>query len=240
MAALNLTASNADSLIAQANKFYSEGLYNDAVADYEQVLDEGLESWELLYNLGNTYFKLDDMASSIYYYEKALKLEPDNEDLIFNLKIANNKIAEKIEALPEFFLIKWWKALSSSLSINNWTIITIVFFALFLFAGVFFFTSRSSGIKRLSFWTGLLVFVFFVLSFVISSKTYQQRLSQSEAIVFSPTVTIKSSPIKNSVDLFVIHEGAKVTITDEVDDWYEIRIANGSVGWLPANAVKRF
>jgi magnesium-transporting ATPase (P-type) len=126
------------------------------------------------------------------------------------------------------------------LSINNWTIITIVFFALFLFAGVFFFTSRSSGIKRLSFWTGLLVFVFFVLSFVISSKTYQQRLSQSEAIVFSPTVTIKSSPIKNSVDLFVIHEGAKVTITDEVDDWYEIRIANGSVGWLPANAVKRF
>jgi tetratricopeptide (TPR) repeat protein len=240
MAALNLTASNADSLIAQANKFYSEGLYNDAVADYEQVLDEGLESWELLYNLGNTYFKLDDMASSIYYYEKALKLEPDNEDLIFNLKIANNKIADKIEALPEFFLIKWWKALSSSLSINNWTIITIVFFALFLFAGVFFFTSRSSGIKRLSFWTGLLVFVFFVLSFVISSKTYQQRLSQSEAIVFSPTVTIKSSPIKNSVDLFVIHEGAKVTITDEVDDWYEIRIANGSVGWLPANAVKRF
>jgi tetratricopeptide (TPR) repeat protein len=240
MAALNLTASNADSLIAQANKFYSEGLYNDAVADYEQVLDEGLESWELLYNLGNTYFKLDDMASSIYYYEKALKLEPDNEDLIFNLKIANNKIADKIEALPEFFLIKWWKALSSSLSINNWTIITIVFFALFLFAGVFFFTSRSSGIKRLSFWTGLLVFVFFVLSFVISSKTYQQRLSQSEAIVFSQTVTIKSSPIKNSVDLFVIHEGAKVTITDEVDDWYEIRIANGSVGWLPANAVKRF
>ncbi len=233
-------STNSDSLFAEGNRYFNEGLYNDAISAYESVLENGYTSWELYYNLGNAYFKKEELASAIYNYEKALKLNPESEDVQFNLKIANNRIADKIEPVPEFFLKKWWKGFYSLFPAHTWGIFSLFLFLGVLILAVVFFISHAPGTKRTAFWTGLFLLVLTALSFTAGYKNFHEQQLQDEAIVFAPSVTVKSSPNKNAVDLFVLHEGSKLRITDEVDQWYEIRIANGSVGWLPEEAVKRY
>ena len=231
-------ASENDSLIDFANKKYSEGLYNEAIENYQKVIDNGYTSYELYFNLGNSYFKMNDLPSSILYYERARRLSPNNKDIQFNLKIANSRIPDKIEKVPELFFKRWWNSFYNMFSVNNWAKITILVFVITLICTAFFILSKQRRIKMIGFWLGLLFLILSVFSFGLSYQKYIYSQKHHEAIVFTPTITIKSSPNKNSVDLFVIHEGAKLIITDKVDDWYEIRIANGGVGWLPQSSVE--
>ncbi len=235
---IGLFASENDSLIDFANKKYSEGLYNEAIENYQKVIDNGYTSSELYFNLGNSYFKMNDLPSSILYYERARRLAPNNEDILFNLKIANSRIPDKIEKVPELFFKRWWNSFYNMFSVNNWAKITILVFVITLICTAFFILSKQRRIKMIGFWLGLLFLILSVFSFGLSYQKYVYSQKHHEAIVFTPTITIKSSPNKNSVDLFVIHEGSKLIITDKVDDWYEIRIANGGVGWLLQSSVE--
>ena len=226
-------------VIAKANKAYSDGLYTNAIDLYIQVMKEGYESPDLYYNIGNAYYKLNDFPSAILFYEKAKKLDPGNDDIDFNLKVANSKIADKIEPLPELFYKRWYRGLLNTLSVDAWAKTTIATFILFLFLGSVFFISRILFLRKLGFWMGIILFILFLCSFFLAYDSYRNINNHKEAIVFSPTVTVKSSPDENSIDLFVIHEGTKVQLIDNIGSWYEIRIANGSVGWLPVTTVEK-
>jgi tetratricopeptide (TPR) repeat protein len=226
-------------IIAKANKAYADGLFTNAVDLYKQVLNSGNESWELYYNLGNSYYKLNDFASAILYFEKAKKLNPGNEDINFNLKVTNNKIADKIEPLPELFYKRWYRNLVELLPVDPWARITILTFILSLFFALFYVISQRIYIRKIGFWAGILFFIISLLSVHFSYQNYKTLQNNTEAIIFTPTVTIKSSPDEKSIDLFVLHEGTKVKILDNIGNWYEIRIANGSVGWLPVSSVEK-
>ena len=227
-----------DSLILKANKEYTEGLYNNAIENYLMLVDEGFESPKLYYNLGNAHFKINEMAPAILYYEKAKKLDPNDKDIEFNLNIARNKIPDKIEAVPALFYVKWWSSIYNLFSSNTLAIICLATFFLTLVLIAVFFLSNVVIYRKLSFWFGILFFTFSIMSFILSYQKYNSFSSKQQAIVFTPTITIKSSPNQNSVDLFVMHEGSKVQIIQHLGDWYKIRIANGSVGWLKASDVK--
>jgi len=227
-----------DSLILKANKEYSEGLYNNAIENYLNLVDEGFESPKLYYNLGNAYFKINEMAPAILYYEKAKKLDPNDVDIDYNLNIARNKIPDKIESVPVLFYIRWWNSIYSLLSTNALAIVCMTAFFITLVLLAIYFLSNVYFYRKLSFWFGILFFVFSITSFVLSYQKYNSFSSKQEAIVFTPTITIKSSPNQNSVDLFVMHEGSKVRIIQHLGEWYEIRIANGSIGWLKASDVR--
>ncbi len=222
-----------------ANKEYNEGHYEIAIDLYEKVVDKGFASAELFYNLGNAYFKTDAIPESIFYYEKALKLDPRNKDIQFNLNIANSRKIDKIEEVPDLFYIKWWKSIKALFSPNNWAMITVIFFITIFIFGIFFIISRNYRIRKTSFWISVTAIAFFLLSLLISIQSNNEFMSDDYAIVFDPTITVKSSPTVSSVDLFVIHEGTKIEILDKVEGWYEIRIANGSEGWLPESAIKK-
>jgi tetratricopeptide (TPR) repeat protein len=226
-------------IIAKANKAYTDGLFTNAVDLYKQVLASGNESWELYYNMGNSYYKLNDFASAILYYEKAKKLNPGNEDINFNLKVTNNKIADKIEPLPEMFYKRWYRNLVELFPVDTWARITILTFILSLFFALFFVMSQRVYLRKMGFWAGILFFILSLLSVHFSIQNYTTLQNNTEAIIFAPTVTIKSSPDEKSIDLFVLHEGTKVNILDNIGNWYEIRIINGSVGWLPASSVEK-
>lgn len=232
-------ASELEMTIAKANKAYSEGMYSDAADLYKKVLIQGYEAPELYYNLGNTYFKMNDYSSAILYYEKARKLAPGNEDINFNLQVANSKISDKIEPLPELFYLRWYRALTELMPLDGWAKLGIISLILGLVAGLFYFLSRVLVIRKAGFWGGIVILFISLFSFLFAYQGYRQVTGNHQAIVFSPTVTIKSSPDEKSVDLFVIHEGTKVQVIDNIGDWYEIRIANGSVGWLPVSAVQK-
>ena len=222
----------------KANKAYMAGFYENAISIYERILENGVAAPDLYYNLGNAYFKIDDIPSAILNYERALKLDPGNEDYQYNLRVANNKIVDKIDILPELFYIRWWKGLKLLLSPDGWAKLALLTFTLiFVTVAVFLLSSRMWA-RKLIFSFGLLLLLINLISGIIAWQTYRDAKDQKTAIIFTPTLPVKSSPDESSIDLFVIHEGLKVTVIDKIGDWQEIRIANGSKGWIKTGHIK--
>lgn len=231
-------AADLDSLYKKANEAYTNGYYLEAIDQYLKIVDLGFESADLYFNTGNACFKLEDYPSAILYYEKAKKLDPNDEDINFNLAIANTRIVDKIEPVPEIFFKSWWRSFINLFNTDSWALISVATFILFFILFAFYLLSRVTRVRKLAFFTGIIILFFAAFTFFISFHKYRSFQVDREAIVFTPTITVKSSPNPNSVDLFVIHEGSKVMIKDQVGEWCEIRIANGSVGWLPASAIR--
>jgi len=227
-----------DTLFSRANEEYTNEMYTNAIEDYLLIVDAGFESDVLYFNLGNAYFKMSDIPSAILYYEKAKKLNPNDDDINFNLNVANTKIVDKIEPVPELFFKQWWRSIYNLFDANTWAKISVAGFILFFILLAFYLLSKLLIIRKSAFYTGLIILFLTIFTFVIAYQKYNISKIQNEAIVFAPTITVKSSPNQNSVDLFVIHEGSKVNIIEKVGNWCEIKIANGSVGWLPAEALK--
>jgi tetratricopeptide (TPR) repeat protein len=238
--AMNVSAqmTNAESLLEAGNQAYSSANYNEAVSQYESVIGSGLESSGLYFNLGNAYFKLNNIPAAILYYEKAGKLDPTDENIQFNLALANSRIIDKMEPLPEFFLRTWWISARNTFSSDRWAKIGVAGFIMALVALTLFIVSGSVFLRKISFWSGILLLGMMSLSLTFSIGEYRDYSSHNSAIIFTPTVTVKSSPNDASVDLFVIHEGTKVFITDLVEGWSEVRLANGHVGWVKTEAFR--
>jgi tetratricopeptide (TPR) repeat protein len=229
-----------DQWFAEGNEAYNEGDYDQALMMYGNIEGEGVESADLYYNLGNTYYKMRQYPQAILYFEKALKLAPGDEDIRTNLEIANLAVVDKINVLPQSFIERWWNSLRNALSADGWAWVSIVAFALVLLCLFVFLMARRAGWRKTGFFAGLLLLVCLVLSVVFAFEKYQDLKHQDEAIVMTPTVTVKSSPSENSVDLFVLHEGTKVRIMDTSNGWNKIKIADGSIGWLQAEAMTAF
>ncbi len=236
--AVPVMAVNPDSLMVKANRFYDHQQYDSAVNTYQKVLKMGLVSPKLYFNLGDAYFRLKDMPSAILYFEKAKKLDPNNEDIRYNLDLANTMIPDKIEKVPQMFLKRWWNYFYELFDANTWAVLSLVFFAVFvLFTGIFI-LSQGRGTRKISFFAGLFMLLVSVAAFGLASQKAYYRRHHTEAIIFTPTITAKSSPTPNAVDLFVIHQGTKVRLLDQVEGWEKIRLQNGSIGWLPKDSMK--
>jgi len=227
-----------DTLFSKANNEYNNEMYTNAIEDYLLIVDAGYESDVLYFNLGNAYFKISDVPSAILFYEKAKKLNPNDDDINFNLNVANTKIVDKIEPVPELFFWQWWRSIYNLFDANTWAKISIAGFISFFVLLAFYLLSKLLVIRKTAFYTGVIILILAIFTFIVANQKYNISKNQNEAIVFAPTITVKSSPNQNSVDLFVIHEGSKVNIIEKVGIWCEIKIANGSVGWLPAEALK--
>lgn len=239
---LSFSVVNADDnkiLLEEANKVYNEGSFEQAIELYEKVLENGYESAEVYYNLGNACFKQNNFAAAILNYEKAKKIEPNDEDINFNLKIANNRIVDKIETVPELFYVQWWNSLIYTLTVDQWGWVGLISFSLLLVMALVFLLSHIVWLKKLSFWFGLLFIIISISTYALANQKFNSFRKDHEAIIFTPTVTVKSSPSESSIDLFVIHEGTKVELTDNLGDWYEIKIANGSVGWIKTDDIEK-
>lgn len=238
--AIETRAQKPEELLVKANTLYNESAYDSAAVVYESIIKDGYSSATLFYNLGNTYYKIGNYPLAIYYYEKSLKLDPKNEDTKHNIEIAQAFISDKIESVPEFFIKTWWKNISDSFSINAWSVITLTMFGILLICLFFYFTARTRILKKSMFFSCLILIIMNICCFCITIKKSNYIKSQDEGIVITPTITVKSSPSSSSVDLFVLHEGSKVKILDNTDNWEKIKIANGSIGWLPSSTIIKY
>lgn len=233
-------AQNPEESLRKANSLYNENAFDSALVVYKDIVEQGYSSATLYYNIGNTYYKLRNYPLAIYYYEKSLKLDPNNDDTKHNIEIAQLFLTDKIEAVPELFIKTWWNNFSNTFTLNTWSIITLVLIGLLLTCIFFYITAKTRGLKKSMFFTGILLIVLTICSFSISAKKHNYISTNNEGIVIIPTITIKSSPSNSSVDLFVLHEGSKVKIFDNTDGWEKIKIANGSIGWLPASSIIKY
>lgn len=229
-----------ETLFARANNAYSAGSYDSAAMLYEKVVAAEMESVPLYYNLGNAYYKMHETPLAIYYYEKALKLDPSNEDVRTNLAIANLAIVDKIDPVPQSFIVRGWRDMRAWLSGNQWAWCSIVAFAFLLFSLFLYLRSRRMGLRKLGFFSGLVFLLAFALSVALAAQLKHASTAMDQAIIMAPTVNVKSSPSEASVDLFVLHEGTKVNLLENTAGWNKIKIANGSVGWLPEDDMRAF
>ena len=233
-------AQNPEELLTEANSLYNENAFDSALTVYKSIVDQGYSSATLYYNLGNTYYKLKNYPLAIYYYEKSLKLEPNNEDTKHNIEIAQLFLTDKIEPVPELFIKTWWNKLGNAFTINTWAIITLIILALLLVSIFLYLTARTRGLRKSMFFIGIIMAVLLTLTFSISVKKYNHIKNHDGGIVIASTITVKSSPSQGSVDLFVLHEGSKVKILDHTDNWDKIKIANGSIGWIPSSTIIKY
>jgi tetratricopeptide (TPR) repeat protein len=233
------SAEDLKEIIRKGNDLYKKHDYENAIEIYEKVLKSGLEAPEIYYNLGNAYFKSNKFTSAILNYERAKNLDPQNEDINFNLKVANQHVVDVIEPLPEFFLTTWFTQLYSSQSSDFWAVFSVLSFILFLTSIMVYLLFRVIFYRKFAFVLGIVFIVLCSVSFVFSFKKKQMQNNHESAILMLPAATVKSSPDQTGTDLFVIHEGLKVQVVDSSGDWREIRLRDGRKGWLLSAAITR-
>ena len=231
-------ADSNQAILEIANKNYSDGEYEAAIANYEKVIETGYESATLYYNLGNAYYKTGELAPAILFYEKAHLLAPNDEDINFNLELANSHVVDKLETIPAFFLSKWIDSLSTQLSSNNWAIISMITFGIGLILFLIYLYISIPLVKRFAFYFSILLIVGTIVSFSFSSKEDNKLSAHDSAIIFSPSVTVKSSPDESGTDLFLLHEGTKVQLNDSLGTWVEIALSDGNEGWILKEAIR--
>ena len=232
-------AANDEQLEQQAEQMYAEGKYADAADIYTKILAEGKESADLYFNLGNCYYKLGENTRAILNYERSLLLNPGDDMVRYNLKMAQQAIVDKIEVLPELFLVRWYKALVAYFSADQWGYISVGFFVLFLIMAALFFYSRSIGVKKTGFVIGVFAFLL-TLATIFFAMRQDKRITQREyAIITTPSVTVKGAPDNSGTSLFLIHEGLKVRVVGELGSWYNIRLADGNEGWIAKTDLEK-
>jgi len=234
---VNLFAQSPDELMKNANKFYQEEQFEQAVQTYQKILGQGFESGAVYYNLGNAYFKNGKLGYAIYSYEKGLKLEPNDEDLSYNLRIAHSRTFDKITELPKLFIIAWWEGLVTSLSLSVWSFIVIsIFWILLISIGVYYF-SRNSRFQKISFLSSSISLSVLIVVVVLLFARVSREAATNYGILLQQTYSVKVSPDEKGSDAFVIHEGIKFSIEDHVNDWVKIRLVDGKIGWIQKSVM---
>jgi tetratricopeptide (TPR) repeat protein len=233
--ARSLIASNTD--FERANALYAEGKFEEAIAVYESLIGSGYRSADLHFNLGNAYYRQRALGAAILHYERALRFSPADEDIRFNLEMANRGVIDYVESPPAFFLQSRWQQFVQSASANTWFMRAVV--ALWMLVGfaALYLLSRNRSLRKVGFFaaTGLLFVA--LLLFVIGFAAHRQLHGGKEAIVMVPNVYVKTSPDQEAKDQFILHEGFKVEVENEMGGWYYIRISDGNTGWLDTAAV---
>jgi tetratricopeptide (TPR) repeat protein len=215
-----------------ANDLYAKGDYSSAANQYEKILSSDGVAPEIYFNLGNAYYKSNEIGRSILNYERALRLSPSFEDAKFNLELAQLKVVDNIVPTPTFFIGRWIQNLIKLLTSNQWLIISLGIFIVCLISAFLFIFGPTRALRKASFYLALALVGISFFMLIFSGVRKAQMFNHSEAIVMSGVISVKSSPDKSGTDLFQLHEGAKVFIKSTLGKWTEIKLANGSIGWV--------
>ena len=223
---------------AEADSAYIRGQYQQAIKDYEMLLKQGASA-DLYYNLGNAYYRSENITRAVLNYERALLLSPGDRDVRFNLQIARAKTIDKIVPESEMFFFTWYRSLVNLMSVDAWAWTALIALALLIVLLLVYLFSERIWLRKVGFFGGFVLLILFALSNLFAWQQKQDLLFRKGAIVISPSVTVKSTPAKNGTDLFILHEGTKVSITDgTMKGWMGIRIADGKEGWIESNMIE--
>jgi tetratricopeptide (TPR) repeat protein len=216
-----------DSIFSEANKEYDKENYKLAIDKYQDIISDSLESAELYFNIGNCYYKLQDYANSIFFYEKSLLIKNDFDDALENIELVKIKIVDKSEKMPSLFYLDWLESIKNIQNIENWKTTSIILITISL---LFFLISIIGKFRLRNF-----AFIFLCLSLICLFITYyavNNRIDKKQAIIFSNSSEVMSAPSENSTNLFTIHLGTKVLLIDKIGNWHNIKLENGNKGWI--------
>lgn len=238
MHATHVAGQTVDQLFQQGNQAYQQGKYREALEAYEKIRAAGYGGAVLQYNLGNAFYKTGDIAHAVLSYERARRLAPDDDDLRHNLQLAGLMLTDRIEPAPRLFILDWWEGLKAALSLNGMTIGVFLLFTLTMggFSGMLL--ARSYRARRAWFFGAMAGGALVLASGAVLWAKIADLHRQDEAVVMAGITTVKNSPDTSSSDAFVLHAGVRVQITEAVEGWVKIRLADGKVGWMEKGAVE--
>ena len=228
-----------ETALKEAETAYTQEDYTLAIELYEDILAHYGASGDVYYNLGNAYYKAGRIAPSILNYERALLMKPGDKDIRFNLEIAKLRKVDRIEPLDEFFLTQWFRFLQDLFSVDTWASIGIACFILFIGCLTLFFFSKWMKLKKTGFYAGIILLFVVICSNLFAWNQKRAIVERRGAIIFAPTITIKSSPDASGTDLFVLREGTKVFIKSTLGEWHEIELEDGNIGWIPQKDLEK-
>ena len=231
-------ASEFDAQWYRANTAYMNGDWAGATAIYDSIEQAGMASVKLYYNMGGAYFKNGQIGKAVLYYNKALRIDPTDEDTQYNLRVANGYVKDQIEVGPEFFVSRWVRSVRTAVNSNTWAVLSLVAGLLMLVALMIYLLPLGLGYRKAGFAVAVVMGAFTLLSANFASEQRRNALHSSEAIVMIGAAPVKSSPDRTSKDIFVIHEGTQVTVLDRLGDWCQVSIADGNKGWMPASSIE--
>ena len=227
-----------EALFKSATKSYNDGNYKEAIEHYLKILETGEHSVAVYFNLGNSYYKLNQIAPSIYYYEKALLLKPNDTEVKNNLGYAQNMTLDAIEKIPETGFFNIYKKITNLLCFDQWAYVSIVFMLLFVVLYIVFYYLRYTTQKRVAFISSIICLIITIVAFVFALLEYKYFNIEQPAIVFSEESIIKSEPNNRSEEVFRLHQGTKVNVLDRLSDWEKIQLVDGKTGWILAEDIK--
>ena len=225
--------------VSAANQLYNTAKYQDAIRKYQYVLGQGFESSELYFNLGNAYYKLGNATYAILNFERAKKLAPNDDDIRYNLELARTLIVDNVVTIPDGGFLRWMKQLISSKSINFWGIFSISTFFTFLFLFGLFLLSRTFRVKRLAFWFSIAAVSISAITFTFGTTMKSKLVNHNSAVITDRSVKVKASPSETGTELFIVHEGVTVQLTDKLGDWVSVSLPDGNKGWIKEESMIR-
>lgn len=228
-----------EELWQQGEQAYRDGTYAEAVEAYEAILSQNMESAELYYNVGNAYFKDNKLGKAILFYNRALLLDPSDEDTQHNLQFARAKTKDNIEKLPEFFFVRWVREVRDWMSCDAWTLFSLVSLFVAVVALLVYLLVRRVAARKAGFFVMIVAAVLFVIMTLFAASSHTRLTERNRAVVMSSAVSVKSSPDKNSTELFVLHEGTELIVGGVDGEWLEVQIADGRTGWIESNYIEK-
>lgn len=236
-ASAEITKDSAQVYMQQANKLYEASEYQNALSVYHSI-EADYRSPILFFNIGNCYFKLNQIPSAILYYERSLKYDPQNENTLANLKQAHKYISDNIQELPRTAFSGSWKSFVQDRSINFWANLSIYLMIAAFLILVLAILKVPDFVKKFSTLLGTLLILLALFTFFLANSAKNTIEKDNNAIIFTPKVDVMSEPKTDASRLFVIHDGLKVNIVDENNEWFEIKLSNGEIGWIKKSDCK--
>ena len=222
----------------EADSAYAQGNYQQAIKDYEQLLKEGVSS-DLYYNLGNAYYRTDNITRAVLNYERALQLAPGDADIRFNLQMARSKTIDKITPETEMFFITWYRSLVNLMSVDGWAGAALLSLALAIVLVLVYLFSSTVWLRKVGFFGALVLVVSFIVCNVFAYQQKNELIYHKGAIVVESSATVKSTPAADGTDLFILHEGTRVTVTDgAMKGWKRVRVEDGKEGWIESRKIE--
>ena len=235
---LTLTFSQNQEVWQEGNSLYNDGKFIEAILKYESILEDGVHSAELYFNLGNAHYKLNNIAPSIYYYEKALDLAPNDPEIQQNIAFARNMTIDDIDIIPEVGFSKLFKTISNFMSYDGWAYLSVIGVVVFVLLYLLYYFSYNTGKKRMAFVGSLSFLALSCVALFFAFNKYGIDATDNPAIIFAQEALVKSEPNLRSEELFRLHEGTKVQILDTVMNWKKVKLTDGKTGWIQSEELR--